>query len=227
MRNNFEYEIWESLLKAAVIKNSLDELENYSPEEISKTTLPALYDQKMQRLVQRLHYKNAIRNSLFYVKKIVVLLFILMGISFLFLLHFDEVRATCHDVITYIYEKYILFQHEADLGEELTSVKLGYIPEGFSLSEETLSESGYDAVYSNSQGDMLFFESTPYKHISQADNEHYDIYEVKIGHYTGQFFNSTDERFPNILYWQNETEYYCLEAPLPEDEIKKIAENIK
>ena len=227
MRNNFEYEIWESLLKAAVIKNSLDELENYSPEEISKTTLPANYDQKMQRLVQRLHYKNAIRNSLFYVKKIVVLLFILMGISFLFLLHFDEVRATCHDVITYIYEKYILFQHEADLGEELTSVKLGYIPEGFSLSEETLSESGYDAVYSNSQGDMLFFESTPYKHISQADNEHYDIYEVKIGHYTGQFFNSTDERFPNILYWQNETEYYCLEAPLPEDEIKKIAENIK
>ncbi len=217
MRNNFEYEIWESLLKAAVIKNSLDELENYSPEEISKTTLPAHYDQKMQRLVQRLHYKNAIRNSLFYVKKIVVLLFILMGISFLFLLHFDEVRATCHDVITYIYEKYILFQHEADLGEELTSVKLGYIPEGFSLSEETLSESGYDAVYSNSQGDMLFFESTPYKHISQADNEHYDIYEVKIGHYTGQFFNSTDERFPNILYWQNETEYYCLEAPLPED----------
>lgn len=189
MRNNFEYEIWESLLKAAVIKNSLDELENYSPEEISKTTLPAHYDQKMQRLVQRLHYKNAIRNSLFYVKKIVVLLFILMGISFLFLLHFDEVRATCHDVITYIYEKYILFQHEADLGEELTSVKLGYIPEGFSLSEETLSESGYDAVYSNSQGDMLFFESTPYKHISQADNEHYDIYEVKIGHYTGQFFN--------------------------------------
>ena len=227
MRNNFEYEIWESLLKAAVIKNSLDELENYSPEEISKTTLPAHYDQKMQRLVQRLHYKNAIRNSLFYVKKIVVLLFILMGISFLFLLHFDEVRATCHDVITYIYEKYILFQHEADLGEELTSVKLGYIPEGFSLSEETLSESGYDAVYSNSQGDRLFFESTPYKHISQADNEHYDIYEVKIGHYTGQFFNSTDERFPNILYWQNETEYYCLEAPLPEDEIKKIAENIK
>ena len=227
MRNNFEYEIWESLLKAAVIKNSLDELENYSPEEISKTTLPAHYDQKMQRLVQRLHYKNAIRNSLFYVKKIVVLLFILMGISFLFLLHFDEVRATCHDVITYIYENYILFQHEADLGEELTSVKLGYIPEGFSLSEETLSESGYDAVYSNSQGDMLFFESTPYKHISQADNEHYDIYEVKIGHYTGQFFNSTDERFPNILYWQNETEYYCLEAPLPEDEIKKIAENIK
>ena len=227
MRNNFEYEIWESLLKAAVIKNSLDELENYSPEEISKTTLPAHYDQKMQRLVQRLHYKNAIRNSLFYVKKIVVLLFILMGISFLFLLHFDEVRAPCHDVITYIYEKYILFQHEADLGEELTSVKLGYIPEGFSLSEETLSESGYDAVYSNSQGDMLFFESTPYKHISQADNEHYDIYEVKIGHYTGQFFNSTDERFPNILYWQNETEYYCLEAPLPEDEIKKIAENIK
>lgn len=111
MINDFENEIWESLLRAAVIKNSLDELEDYPSEEIEKTVLPDHYDQKMQRLIQRLYYKNAVRASFFYVRKIAVLLFILMGISFVFLLHFDEVRATCHNVITYIYEKYILFQH--------------------------------------------------------------------------------------------------------------------
>lgn len=227
MINDFENEIWESLLRAAVIKNSLDELEDYPSEEIEKTVLPDHYDQKIRRLIQRLYYKNAVRASFFYVRKIAALLFILMGISFVFLLHFDEVRATCHNVITYIFEKYILFQHETDLDDEPLPVKLEYIPEGFSLSEETLSHSGYDAVYFNSQGDMLFFESTPYKHTSQADNEHYNVYEVKIGHYIGQFFASTDNHFPNILYWQSEKEYYCLEAPLTEDEMIKIAENVK
>ena len=48
MINDFENEIWESLLRAAVIKNSLDELEDYPSEEIEKTVLPDHYDQKMQ-----------------------------------------------------------------------------------------------------------------------------------------------------------------------------------
>ena len=93
MINDFENEIWESLLRAAVIKNSLDELEDYPSEEIEKTVLPDHYDQKIRRLIQRLYYKNAVRASFFYVRKIAALLFILMGISFVFLLHFQYVKA--------------------------------------------------------------------------------------------------------------------------------------
>lgn len=142
------------------------------------------------------------------------------------LLHFDDVRAACHNVISCIYEKYILFDFHSDLDSEITPVRLEYIPKDFALLEEKLNELGYDAVYLNSQGDMLFFGSTPYKYISQADHEHYEVHDVLINHYGGQFFSSTDERFPNMLYWQAETGYYYLQAPLAEDEMIKIAEGI-
>lgn len=227
MKSNFENEIWESLLKAAVIKNCLDEAGNYSSAKIEEITLPASYDYKMRRLIKRLYFKDMFRTSLYYIKKISAVLFILIGIGFVFLLHFDDVRAACHNVISRIYEKYILFDFHSDLDSEITSVRLGYIPKDFALSEEKLSELGYDAVYLNSQGDMLFFGSTPYKYISQADHEHYEVHDVLISHYSGQFFSSTDERFPNMLYWQAETGYYYLQAPLAEDEMIKIAENIK
>lgn len=60
-----------------------------------------------------------------------------------------------------------------------------------------------------------------------SDHEHYDICDVEIDRYSGQFFRSTDERFPSMLYWQAETSYCYLQAPLPEEEMIKIAKNIK
>ncbi len=49
------------------------------------------------------------------------------------LLHFDDVRAACHNVISRIYEKYILFDFYSDLDSEITPVRLEYIPEDFAL----------------------------------------------------------------------------------------------
>lgn len=227
MTNKFENEIWESLLRAAVIKNCLDELESYSPQKIEETILPVAYDYKMRKLMRHLHFRNTVRTSLHYIRKTAAILFILIGIGFVFLLRFDEVRAACHNVITHIYEKYIEFYFNADLDMEITPAKLEYIPEDFSLSEEKLSESGYDVTYYNSQGDMLFFGATPYKYTSQADHEHYEIHDVMVGRYSGQFFSSDDDRFLSMLYWQTKTEYCYLQAPLPEEEMIKIAENVK
>lgn len=227
MTNNFENEMWESLLKAAVIKNSLDELENYPQEEITEIKLPAHYDQKMKKLVQRLHYQTIARSALYYAKKAAAAFFILIGISFIFLLYFDEVRATCHNVITHIYEKYIQFNYISDLDDEMPSIKLEYIPDGFSLAEEITDDLNYDVSYTNPQTGMLYFQATITKHTFQTDNEHYNIHDVNINNYTGKYFESTDEYFPNILYWQTENIYCTLQAPLPEEEMIKIAENVK
>lgn len=74
-------------------------------------------------------------------------------------------------------------------------------------------------------GGSAFPDAT--KYISQAGHEHYEVHDVLISHYSGQFFSSTDEHFPNMLYRQAETGYCYLQAPLAEDELIKIAENIK
>lgn len=57
MANDYNNEMWESLLKATVIKNSLDDLENYPSEKINKVVLPEHYDYKV-RILRNLFYKG-------------------------------------------------------------------------------------------------------------------------------------------------------------------------
>ena len=52
MYNNLNDEIWESLLKAAVEENCLNQIKDYPPiDEINKIILPKHYDLIMRRLI--------------------------------------------------------------------------------------------------------------------------------------------------------------------------------
>jgi len=54
MYNEFEDEIWESFLKAAVIENSLNEIKDYpSEQEINGISLPVHYDLRMRKVIKR------------------------------------------------------------------------------------------------------------------------------------------------------------------------------
>ena len=95
-----EDEIWESLLKAAVIKNSESEIKDYAQEqEINRIVLPEHYERRMCRILKYYRYRNHIKLSLRYGKKIASVIFLIMGISFTLLLSFGEVRAACQKVI--------------------------------------------------------------------------------------------------------------------------------
>lgn len=82
MANDYNNEMWESLLKATVIKNSLDDLENYPSEKINKVVLPEHYDYKMKQLIKRLRFRELSRTTLRYCKKIVSIIIFITGISF-------------------------------------------------------------------------------------------------------------------------------------------------
>lgn len=64
MQNDIESNIWECLLKSAVIENSLNEIRGYPQEEIDKLVIPEQYDRKMLRLVKQSKFKD-IRNTVF------------------------------------------------------------------------------------------------------------------------------------------------------------------
>ena len=53
MNKEFEDEIWESFLKAAVIENSQNENRDYpSEQELKKIHIPEHYDLKIRRLIK-------------------------------------------------------------------------------------------------------------------------------------------------------------------------------
>ena len=105
MYNEFEDEIWESFLKAAVIENSLNETKDYpSEKEINSIILPEHYDWRMRKIIKHYRYRKNVEVPLRYGKKIASIVLLIMGISFTALLSSEEVRAACQNVIIHIYE---------------------------------------------------------------------------------------------------------------------------
>ena len=59
MKDNFN-DIWEAMLKAAVLENSYNLVKDYpSVEEINKMKLPRQYEMKMHKVIR--HYQKNLR----------------------------------------------------------------------------------------------------------------------------------------------------------------------
>lgn len=83
MNREFEQDIWEIILKAAVVENSLNESKKYpSIEEINRIELPKHYDVKMRNLIKHYVYRKKLSNAFNVGRKIASIAIIIMGISF-------------------------------------------------------------------------------------------------------------------------------------------------
>lgn len=228
MYQDLDDEIWESLLKAAVIANSQNEIKDYPPEqEINRIVLPEHYELRMRRILRYCRYRKHIKLSLRYGKKIASVIFLIMGISFSLLLSFDEVRAACQKVIIEIYERYIRYSYTSDLSLEDSLVSFGYVPTGYSIVEASFSGIDNYVIYQNIYEDSIILEFDVQKFNVLIDNEHYSISEELICNNKGTFFESNDSDFLNILIWNTPNGYFQLQSSLDRKEMIKIAENIK
>ena len=228
MYKDLEDELWESLLKAAVIKNSQNEIKDYpSEQEINRIVLPEHYESRMRRILRRYRYRKYAKLSLRYGKKIASVILLIMGVSFSLFLSFDEVRAACEAVIIEIYDRYIRYSYTSDLSLENTPISFGYVPEGYSMVEASFNGIDSFITYQNAHDDSIMLEFDVQKFTVLIDNEHYTISNVFIGHYEGTFFESQDSRFVNVLLWDAENYYFQLRSTLNKEEMIKIAENLK
>ena len=228
MYKDLEDELWESLLKAAVIENSQNEIKDYpSEQEINRIVLPEHYESRMRRILRRYRYRKYAKLSLRYGKKIASVILLIMGVSFSLLLSFDEVRAACEAVIIEIYDRYIRYSYTSDLSLENTPISFGYVPEGYSMVEASFNGIDSFITYQNAHDDSIMLEFDVQKFTVLIDNEHYTISNVFIGHYEGTFFESQDSRFVNVLLWDAENYYFQLRSTLNKEEMIKIAENLK
>ena len=179
MYQDLEDEIWESLLKAAVIENSQNEIKDYPPEqEISRIVLPEHYELRMRRILKYCRYRNHIKLSLRYGKKIASVIFLIMGVSFSLFLSFDEVRAACEAVIIEIYDRYIRYSYTSDLSLENTPISFGYVPEGYSMVEASFNGIDSFITYQNAHDDSIMLGFDVQKFTVLIDNEHYTISNV-------------------------------------------------
>ena len=228
MYKNLENEIWESLLKAAVIENSLNEIKDYpSEQEINRIVLPEHYKLRMRRMLKHYRYRKYAKLSLRYGKKIASVILLIMGFSFTLLLSFAEVRAACESVIIEIYDRYIRYSYTSDLSLENSPIRFGYVPEGYSMVEASFNGIDNYVIYQNAYGDSIELNYKAKKNTFLVDNEHYLIHKIHIGNDKGTFLESQDSHFRNSLIWSTENGYFHLKSTLGKEEMLKIAKNLK
>ena len=226
MQNSFN-DIWEAMLKTAVVENSYNKIKDYLPlEDINKLELPRHYDAKMIQVIR--HYQNKIKFRKFikYFCKVASLLLVVVGIAFIILLQFDEVRASCKSVVTEIYERFIQYDFkELDGNEE--GFDIGYVPEGYHLEITELNGDGKNLVYINDLGNQIEIAFFKKNRTINIDNEQYQISRIQVDDVFGEFYEAQLCGFENYIIWSNKKGYFYIASSLDKDTMKKIAENIK
>lgn len=219
--------VFEAMLKAAVIQESLDEIENYpSSEELARYEVSEVRDYKIRKMIKRYWHKQHMTGALRFTKKFASVFMVVLGFSFLVLLSFDEVRAACHKIIIQIYEKYMLFDYKTSFERKSNPIELGYIPDGYFETERIDNDYEMSVLYENQEGDSMIVSYTVELNVT-IDNEHYVISDVLINGVDGNYFASLDVDFANQLIWYDEEGYYWILSSLDREEIIKIAKNIK
>lgn len=218
----------ESLIRAAVIENSLRELDSYPDEaELDKLVISERCDRRIKRTVKNLRFKEAVFKSLRCAGRTAAILVVLFAGCFAFLMQFEEVRAACHDAVVEIFERYFEYDFKLDENDNDAELELGYVPAGYYKIKDSENKFSSAVKYTNDIGDVLLLQRATSTKRFQFDNENYEVTDIEISGEAGKFLSAKNKRFSNYIIWNSDKYSYTLEARLEKDEMKKIAENIK
>lgn len=227
MNNTLKNELWEALIKTAVTQYNYDENCSIPAEkQLESLDLPIHYEKKLNRFIKKYSKQKKYNHVLFFIEKIAVVMLIIVSITFIGLLQFEEIRAACYNVFTEIHEKYIQMDFIPDISENDSSAKLKYLPDGFYLAQALSDDYQSYQKYENSSGDIIELFVFYQKRTIYVDNENYDISDIMINNDTGKFFESKNSNNMNYAVWNTNTEYFRLYSSLSKDMIIKLAENV-
>lgn len=228
MTNESFGDLWDSFLKVAVIKNALSEADSFSLEnDFNKTDIPAHYDSQIRVLIKKHYIKDTLKSILRLSKKTILALITIMGLGFLILLQFKEVRTACQNVVTHFYETHIQFEFSTNSTPSAKTITVNYIPENFSLIDSYSNERETYLYYTDSTENVITISCYTQNRTQQIDNEHYTINNIKVNQYNGTLFISDDSKFLNHIIWNTKSKYFSISSSLDEETIIKIAKSIK
>ena len=227
MNDTLKNELWEALIKTAVIQYTYEENSSIPTEKQLETIeLPANYERNLNNFVKKFAKHEKRKSLLFYGKKIASIILIIIGITFVSLLCFEDVRAACKNVIITFYEKYIQFDYTNDNDTRLGNLSPQYIPEGFELIQSYSDEWELYIEYKNESNETIEILCLIEEQSLHLDNEHYIVEQVIINDFDGLFFDSQDDQRTNHLTWSTIDGYFIISSSLDFDIMKKIAENL-
>jgi len=141
-----------------------------------------------------------------------------------------EVYAAVQNVFRSVFDKYDKYEY---IGEEVTfdnfddGIRLGYVPDGYCLSEGDYSPFDVTLFYKNETDKIIFEYGIANGLVSYYDNEHNSYEAFNLNGIEYQYYKSNDVDFDNKLIWYEDGYVFGIYAHLSKDELVKIAENIE
>lgn len=222
----FDFVLTEALKEYVEMElKEVDELVMKEPHEFSPQ-----FEKKMKKLINSVGRKENIENCKRIAGKTIVLLAIMGSLLFGGLLTQPEVFAAVQNVFRSIFDKYDKYEY---VGEEVTvenfdnSFRLGYVPNGYSLSDGKYSPISVTLIYSNENSNIEFQYRIADGLVSNYDNEHNSYVSFYSNGIEYHYYESNDSDFYDTLLWYADGYVFSIFAHLPKDELVKIAENLE
>lgn len=219
-----------------VLAEALKECMDEELEEVDrivaaeKYELSPQFDRDMKKFINSVGRKDRIKKYARNCVKAVVSLAAVFGIFFGVLLTQPSVFAAVQNVFRSAFDTHDKYEF---VGEELTienfdnSFRLGYVPDGYCLSEGFYSSMSVTLYYTNKTDEIMFAYGIANFSTTSYDNEHNSYYEFEYNGTEYHYYESNDKDFDSILLWYEDGYVFSIYAHLPKDELIKIAENIE
>ena len=220
------------IILADALKESMErefaEVDKIAEGEPHKFSLS--FERKMRKLIRSIGRKERIKKCADICFKAVITVSAVFGVIFGGLLTQPDVYAAVKNVFRSVFDTHDRYEFVSD---ELTvenfdnNIRLGYVPDGYYLSEGFYTTINVSLCYKNETDDITFeygianFISTSY------DNDHNSYSSFYNNDVEYHYYESSDDDFTNKLIWYADGYFFGIYAHLSEDELVKIAENLE
>lgn len=220
--------LWDAVIKEALIESmgrELKELEqNIEPHDFSPQ-----FEKKIYKLTKSIGRKENIQAVGKVFCKFAVTAAAVMGLAFGGFLTQPEVYAAVGNVMRGIFSTHDSYSYQGN-NEDVVfddTKRFGYIPDGYELRSVFYMGNAMLLTYESDNGNNIYFNYSLAQGSSiTVDNEGHTYKEINKNDKTYYFYNSTENGF-NTMIWFDNTYAYSIDAQISEEEIITIAENIK
>lgn len=220
--------IFDLLIRDALIERvdkELSEIGECEPHAFSKE-----FERNVWKIRNSIGRKERMKNAGRFSLKFFVTIATIMGIAFGGLLTQPTVYAAVTNVIRSVFDKFDRYDFS---GSEVTvenfnsEMRFRYIPDGYYLCSGTYSPVYVQLKYTNDTDEIIFEYFIADGLSVSIDNEHATYTTFFYNDIEYYYHESFDKNFENVIVWNDKGYVFSINAYLSQEELVKIAENIK
>ena len=220
--------LWDAVIKEALIESMNRELDE-TEQNIEPHNFSSQFEHNMNKLIKNIGRKEKAQAAGKVIGKFAVTAATVMGIMFGGFLTQQEVYAAVGNVIRSIFSTHDKYTYQ-DNSEDIVfddTIRLGYVPDGYELRSVYYMGNANLLTYESEDEKSLYFNYSLAEDSSiTVDNESHSYKEIIEYNEMFYFYKSEQDDF-NTIIWFDGKYAYSIDAQISEDEIVKIAENIK